>query len=188
MSDMQFNPQDCKNQHSFKSKIARALWNVVWLFLFRPTIPRLGICNLWRISLLRLFGAKIGKHTTIFPSVKIWQPWTLVIGDWVILSADVNCYSASLIEIGTHVVVSQDVFLCGISHDISSPHFELRYAPIYIGNEVWIAAQATILPGVSIGEGAVVGACAVVTKNVLPWSVVAGNPAKVVKKREIKTC
>jgi putative colanic acid biosynthesis acetyltransferase WcaF len=63
---------------------------------------------------------------------------------------------------------------------------ELTNKPIVIGPQAWVAARAFISPGVTVGEGAVVGACAVVTKDVEPWTVVAGNPAKFIKKREIK--
>lgn len=104
-------------------------------------------------------------------------------GDYSCLSANVDCYSVDKIIIGAQVVVSQGVFLCCASHDISSPIMELTYKTITIKDNAWIAAGAFIAPGVVIGEGAVVGARAVVTKDVEPWTVVAGNPAKFIKKR-----
>lgn len=173
-----------QNRHSLKSKRARALWNVVWLFLFRPT-PR-GLLYGWRRFLLRLFGARIGVGVNILPSCKVWQPWMLTMGDYSCLSEDVDCYSVDRIEIGAQVVVSQGAFLCCASHDITSPTMELTYKPIVIESQSWIAARAFVGPGVTIGEGAVVGACAVVTKDVEPWTVVAGNPAHVIKKRVIR--
>lgn len=172
-----------RNRHSWKSKIARALWNVVWAALFRPT-PR-GVCYGWRRFLLRLFGAKIGKQVHVLPSCKVWQPWKLTMGDYACLSEDVDCYSVEQVEIGAHAVVSQGAFLCCASHDITSPIMELEYRPIRIGPQAWVAARAFIAPGVTVGEGAVVGACSVVTKDVEPWTVVAGNPAHVIKKRVI---
>jgi Acetyltransferase (isoleucine patch superfamily) len=107
-------------------------------------------------------------------------------GDYSCLSERVDCYSVDNVVIGDQVVVSQDVFLCCASHDIASPIMELTYAPIVIESQVWVAARAFVGSGVTIGEGAVVGACAVVTKNIEPWMVVAGNPAKPIKKRGIK--
>ena len=95
------------------------------------------------------------------------------------------CYSVDRITIGAQVVVSQGAFLCCASHDISSPIMELIYKPIVIGPQAWVAARAFIGPGVTVGEGAVVGACSVVTKDVDHWTVVAGNPAKFIKNRAI---
>lgn len=173
-----------KNRHSVNSKLARALWNVAWLFLFRPT-PR-GLLYGWRRFLLRLFGAQIGRGVNILPSCKIWQPWNLTMGNYSCLSEKVDCYSVDKIFIGAQVVVSQGVFLCCASHDISSPIMELTYKPITIKDNAWIAAGAFVAPGVVIGEGAVVGARAVVTKDVAPWTVVAGNPAKFIKERVMR--
>jgi len=172
-----------QNRHSMKSKLARVAWNLVWLLLFRPT-PR-GFLYGWRRFLLRLFGAKIGRGGHVLPSCRIWQPWNLTMGDYACLSENVDCYSVDRITIGKHAVVSQGAFLCCASHDISSPIMELTYAPITVEDQAWVAARAFVGPGITIGEGAVVGACAVVTKDVPPWTVVAGNPAQFIKKRVI---
>ena len=161
----------------------RFFWNIVWICFFWPT-PRGFFCG-WRRFLLRLFGAKIGKGANILPSCKIWQPWKLNMGDYSCLSEDVDCYSVDNISIGEQAVVSQGAFLCCASHDITSPVMELTHKPIIIGAQSWVAARAFIGPGVIVGEGAVVGACSVVTKNVEPWTVVGGNPAKFIKKRII---
>lgn len=173
-----------RNRHSFKSKVARVIWNVVWLFLFRPT-PR-GILYGWRRFLLRLFGAKIGEGVHVLPSCKVWQPWNLAMGDHSCLSEDVECYSVDKITIGAQAVISQGAFLCCASHDISSPIMKLIHKPIQIGSQAWVAARAFVGPGVTIGEGAVIGACTVVIKDVEPWTVVGGNPAKFIKERELK--
>jgi len=176
-----------KNRHSLKSKIARLLWNVVWLLLFRPTPDRvLEIFVAWRRFLLRLFGAKVGKHCAIRNSVKIWAPWNLELGDWASLSENCDIYCVDKIRIGNRSTISRGSFLCCASHDITSPIMELTYAPITIGHDVWIAGRSIILPGITIGDGAVVAAGAVVTKDVEPWTVVGGNPARVIKKRSLK--
>ena len=104
-------------------------------------------------------------------------------GAYACLGADVDCYTVAPIVLGDNAVVSQGVKLCTASHDIASPIMELTYAPIVIGANAWVAAWSIVLPGVKIGEGAVVGAGAVVTRAVEPLTVVAGNPARVIKNR-----
>ncbi len=175
-----------ENRHSLKSKIARVIWGVVWLVLYRPTPSRVRLFSRWRIFLLRLFGARIGRSCIVMSSVIIWQPWNLEMGDFVALSEHVNCYSVDKIALGDNVTISREAFLCCASHDISSPIMALTHRPIVIGANAWIAARAFIGPGVTVGSGAVVGAVAVVTRDVAPWTVVAGNPAKVIGNRVLK--
>jgi putative colanic acid biosynthesis acetyltransferase WcaF len=182
---MNLQLQNYQNRHTLSSKLLRVIWNFVWLFLFRPT-PR-GMLYGWRRFLLRIFGAKIGKGANILPSCKVWAPWNLTVGDFSCLSEDVDCYAVDKITIGAQAVISQEAFLCCASHDISSPIMELTCKPVVIGDNAWVAARAFVAPGVTVGEGAVVAACAVVTEDVAPWSVVAGNPARFIKKRVLKT-
>ena len=173
-----------KNRHSLKSKIVRVIWNVIWLLLFRLT-PRGNFFRPWRIALLKVFGAKVKWSSNVLPSCRIWQPWKLTMGEYACLSADVYCYTVDEIEIGDQTTISQGVKLCCAGHDITSRTMELIYSPIIIGSNAWVAGWSIILPGVTIGEGAVVAAGAVVTKNVEPWTVVGGNPAKFIKKRVV---
>ena len=107
-------------------------------------------------------------------------------GAYACLSEDVDCYTVAPIVIGAQATVSQGVKLCTASHDIASRIMELTTAPIAVGANAWIAGWSIVLPGVTIGEGAVVAAGAVVTKDVEPWTVVGGNPAKFIKRRELK--
>jgi putative colanic acid biosynthesis acetyltransferase WcaF len=107
-------------------------------------------------------------------------------GAYACLSENVDCYTVDAIKIGAQATVSQGVKLCTAGHDISSKIMELTYAPITIGENAWVAAWSIVLPGVTVGDGAVVAAGAVVTKDVEPWTVVGGNPAKFIKKRELK--
>lgn len=173
------------NRHSFKSKIVRVLWNLVWFWLFRLTPNKISIFNRWRAMLLRLFGAKIG-FCGVHRTAKVWAPWNLEVGDWVVISEDCDVYCVDKVKIGDRTTISQGVFLCGAGHDIASPTMELTYAPITIGHDVWIAARAIIMPGVTIGDGAVIAAGSVVTKDVAVWTVVGGNPAKFIKERRLK--
>lgn len=173
-----------RNELPLRNRLARVAWNIVWLLLFRPT-PRWAL-NGWRRSVLRLFGARLAKVVVIRPSCRIWAPWNLTMGPVSCLGDRVDCYCVAPITLGAKVTVSQDSFLCSASHDIGTLARELVSAPIVIENHAWVAARAFVGPGVRIGQGAVVGACAVVTKDVAPWTVVAGNPARVVKKRVIR--
>ncbi|WP_349509023.1 hypothetical protein [Neorhizobium sp. NCHU2750] len=89
------------------------------------------------------------------------------------------------IEIGSYALVSQGAHLCGGTHDIDDPHFQLVAKPIVIGRNAWIAAEAFVGPGVTVGEGAVIGARAVAFRPVEPFAVYAGNPAKLNRMRKI---
>lgn len=148
---------------------------VVWRMynaLVFPLLPRS-----MRTLSLKMFGAKIGKCCLFKRRAKFYAPWNFVCGDAVCVGPRVEIYNKNLVAIGSNVVISQDVWVCTASHDVSSARMELKTRPVRIGNNVWIAAKAAILPGVEIGDGAVVGACSVVAGNVEEWSIVVGNPA-----------
>lgn len=174
-----------KNRHSFGSMVARVVWNVVWFLLFRTT-PRGNLFRPWRIFLLKLFGANVCWSSNVLPSCRIWAPWNLTMRKYSCLSVDVDCYTVAPIVLGDNATVSQGAKLCTAGHDITSKIMELTYKPIVIGANAWVAGWAIVLPGVTIGEGAVVAAGAVVTKDVEPWTVVGGNPARFIKRRELK--
>lgn len=174
-----------QNQLSSSSKLKRLVWRFVWLLIFRPTPS--WCLDRWRLMLLRLFGAKFGQGCRVASSVKVWAPWNLEMGDYVCLAEGVDCYSVSSIHIGSKVTISQRAFLCSASHDVTSLARPLIHAPIVIKEHAWVCAEAFVGAGITIAEGAVVGARSVVTKDVESWSIVAGNPAKFIKKREIKT-
>jgi putative colanic acid biosynthesis acetyltransferase WcaF len=165
------------------NRMLRALWGVSYLLLFRIS-PR--PFHVWRVLLLRLFGAQIGRGCHIYPSVMVWAPWNLKIGDHVGVADGVTLYCMDEIRIGDFAVVSQGAHLCGGTHDHNSKNFQLIAKPIVIGIHAWICAEAFIHPGVVIPEGVVIGARAVVTKSLpLPWMVYAGNPCRQVAQRKI---
>lgn len=172
------------NELSRKHQLVRALWNIVWCLFARPLPKSLG--SGWKRMLLRMFGAKIAKTAVVYSSAKIYYPQNLVMGKYSCLASGVNCYNVAPITIGAHATVSQGAFLCTASHDITDSHHHLITAPIVVESQAWIAADAFIGMGVIIGEGAVVGARAAVFKDVKPWTVVGGNPAKFIKNREVK--
>jgi putative colanic acid biosynthesis acetyltransferase WcaF len=155
----------------------RVGWAVAGI-LFRviPT-PLHGLRNF----LLCLFGARLGRGVRIDPSVRIMFPWNLEIADDVVIGRTANLYALAPIAIEHDVLISQGAHLCAGSHDYRQPHFPIAHEPIRVGTGTWIATEAFIGPGVTIGAGSVVAARAVVIKNVPAASVVAGNPARVVK-------
>lgn len=166
---------------SLKNRLLRALWGVVCMLLFQPSPI---IFHAWRRFLLRIFGAKVGKGVRVYPKVKIWAPWNLVLGDYVGVGNGANLYNMALIEIGEYSVISQEAYLCAGSHDISTIDFTLIREPIIVGKRCWVCAQTFIGLGVNIPDGCVIGARAVLVKSVKqPWSVWAGNPAKCINVR-----
>lgn len=172
-----------KNALSRKNQIVRFVWTIIW-FVFAMPFPR-SLGNKWKLFLLRLFGAKIHPKAVVYSSVQIYMPWNLIMHEYSCLSPEVDCYNVAKIVIGAHATVSQKTYLCTASHDITKADNPLVTAPILIKDQTWIGASAYIGMGVTIGEGAVVGATASVFKNVEPWTVVGGNPAKFIKKRVI---
>lgn len=161
-------------------KLRRVFWQIVHMTLFRfSPVPLHG----WRSTLLRLFGANVGARCAIYPGAWIYAPWNLKIGDGVTIGGGVRVYSVDGISFGHRCVVSQGAHLCTASHDYRSSGFDLVTAPIKIGDDGWVAADAFVGPGVIVGPGAVVAARAVVTRSVLGRHVVAGNPARLVSER-----
>lgn len=164
---------------SAKNKAARLLWSIAYFTMFRfSPVP----LHAWRRLLLRLFGAKIGQGAVIYPSARVWAPWTLRVEDGATIGWNCELYNVAPIRIGKRAIVSQYAYLCTASHDIRSD-FQLMAAPIEIGADAWVAAGAFAGPGASIGEGAVVGARAVVTRSIPAWTIAAGNPAKCIGPR-----
>lgn len=164
------------------NKLLRFVWQLVWLFLYRPT-PR--SLHPWRCLLLRLFGAKIGKAVHPYPSARVWAPWNLEMGDHSCISEQVDCYCVDKISIGANSTVSQYSFLCTASHDYTMFTMPLVTAPISIGQRAWITADVFIGPGTTIGDGAVITARSSVFEDIPPWMVASGNPAVPIKAREL---
>jgi putative colanic acid biosynthesis acetyltransferase WcaF len=137
----------------------------------------------WRNFLLRAFGAKVGRGVRVYPSVRIFAPWKLTIGDEVTIAWDVRIYNLAAISIGDRCLVSQGAHLCAGNHDYRQPHLPFTNKPIVVESDCWVCADAFVGSGVTVGRLAVVGARAVVTKNVPERAVMAGNPARQVSER-----
>lgn len=165
---------------SLKNKIARVTWGVVSLLFFRYTPkPLFG----WRSFLLRCFGAKVGSGAHVYPKVQIWAPWNLDIGSECGIANGAILYSQDKIKIGKRAVVSQGAHLVTGTHDYTKIGFALITRPIDIGDHAWVATEAFIHPGITIGEGCVIGARSVVTKNMPAWTVCSGHPCVAIKER-----
>ncbi|HEY3964456.1 MAG TPA: hypothetical protein VGM05_07840 [Planctomycetaceae bacterium] len=175
-------PRDCPSPHSRWNKVARVIWVSVWICLFRPS-P--WFFYGWRRLILRAFGARIGRGAKVFPSTRIWAPWNLTLNDYACLSHDVDCYCVAPVRIGAHATVSQYSYLCTATHDHSDRHMKMISAPITIDDQAWVCACVFVAPGVTVGQGAVAGACSVVTKDVPPWTIVCGNPARHLRERRL---
>ena len=132
---------------------------------------------------MKLFGADIGKQSFIYPTCKIWAPWLLVTENVVTIGPGVEIYNPGRLYIGHHAVLSQGAYICGATHDYNEFAFTYIKKEIIIDPYVWICARAIVLPGVNCKEGSVLGAGAVTSKNMEPWTVYAGNPAKAIKQR-----
>jgi putative colanic acid biosynthesis acetyltransferase WcaF len=184
MSNRQIDLSNYQNKLSRKNQIMRCLWTIIWTLFARP-IPR-SLLSGWKRFLLRCFGAKIHKTAMIYSNVKIYMPWNLEMDEYSCLAPEVDCYNAAKIKIGAHTTVSQKTYLCTASHDITKSNMPLITKSIIIKDQVWIGADVFIGMDVTIGEGAVVGARACIFKDVEPWTVVGGNPAKFIKKRIIE--
>jgi putative colanic acid biosynthesis acetyltransferase WcaF len=169
-------------KYSNKELIIRVFWGIGKLFFTNS--PRTSFQ--FRNYLLKLFGASVGKSVHIYPSAIIYMPWNLTIGDNSAIGEDALIYNLGKITIGNNATISHRSHLCAGTHDYTDPTLPLLKPPINIGDNTWVCAQAFIGPGLTINEGAVVGAAAVVTKDVEAWTVVAGNPAKFIKKRILK--
>ena len=172
-----------KNNFTLANKILRVIWTISYITLFYSF--KFSFFNKWRILLLRIFGTKVPFSAIVYSNVKIWAPWNLEMGEYSCLGPNVDCYNQGKISIGANTIISQKTYLCASTHDYTNVTFPLICKPIQIGSQVWISADSFIGPGVSIGNGAVIGARSAVFKNVESWTVVGGNPAVFIKERTL---
>lgn len=157
------------------------LWNMTQRTLFALS-PQFMYG--WRRCLLKLFGAKIGKNVLIRPSARITYPWKVIIGDRSWIGDHAELYSLGAIEIGADVVISQRSYLCAAAHDFNRSSFDIFAKKIVIEDQVWLATDVFIAPGVTIGRGTVVGARSSVFKNLPAGMLCYGSPAKAIRPRK----
>ena len=150
------------------------LWDFCWAVFCGWTPKPL---NRWRLLWLKLFGAKLHGLPFVHQRARIQIPWNLTLHDRACLGDRANAYTLGEIEIGARAIIAQEAYLCTGTHDLKDPNVPLQVAKITIGEDAFVGARAFIMPGVAVGKRAVVGACAVVTKDVAQDTVVFGNPA-----------
>ena len=168
---------------STSDKVVRLIWSVTYTFAFRPS-PRIAFG--WRRLLLRSFGARIGSGTKIYRTVEFFNPANAALGCNVIIGPNVDFYNVATITVEDGAIISQHAHLCSATHDYQSADFALIRKPIRIGSKAWVCAGAFVGPGITVNDGGVVAARAVVTSDVAAWTVVGGNPAKYIKSRNME--
>ncbi len=142
-------------------------------------IPSIAV----RKAILRLFGAKLGKGVLVYHGFEVRSPWKLTIGDGSVIGNGALLDARGRLELGKNVNLSGEVVILTGQHDYQSPDFAYQTGPVKIGDRAWLCMRCIVLPGVSIGEGAVVAAGSVVNKDVPPFALVGGVPAKVIGSR-----
>ncbi|MFL6583901.1 MAG: DapH/DapD/GlmU-related protein [Chthoniobacterales bacterium] len=165
---------------SASDRFMRVLWQFCW-FIFCLWTPKPA--NPWRLFWLRVFGARIDGVPFVHQRARIEIPWNLVLHDRACLGDRANAYSLGEIEIGVGATVAQEVYLSTGTHDFSNAALPLSVAKITIGDEAFVGARAFLMPGITIGARAVIGACSVVTKDIAADEVAAGNPCRVLRPR-----
>ncbi|MGH7213937.1 MAG: WcaF family extracellular polysaccharide biosynthesis acetyltransferase [Tepidisphaeraceae bacterium] len=168
---------------TFRQRLGRAVWSLVQGSLFRLT-PHNAYG--WRAMLLRIFGARIGTHVKIRRTVRVEVPWHLSVGDHSAVGDFAILYNPGAITIGRYVTVSQYAHLCAGTHDTRDRRMRLLREPITLGDDVWVAADAFVGPGVTIGDRTVLGARASAFSDLPPDVIAVGNPAQPIKPREFE--
>jgi len=166
---------------SFGNRLRRLAWNICRAGLYSLSPKPL---HAWRSFLLRLFGARMGRGCHFYPGSKVWAPWNLVCADQVTAADGAEIYNPAPVTLGSHVILSQDAYVCGATHDYNDPAFPLIAYAMTFGAYAWVCARASVAPGVNLGEGAVLGLGSVATHDLDPWAVYAGVPAVKVRDRD----
>lgn len=165
------------------NRLMRVAWGLAWLVLCRLTPPPL---HGWRRLVLRLFGARVGRGARVHASAVIWLPVNLELGEDCLIGPRVRLYNQGRISIGNRAVVSQGAHVCASSHDVRDPHFQLVLRPVSIGAGCWVAAEAFVGPGVTMGTGSVLAARGALFHDAKADTIYRGNPAVAVRPRGLR--
>jgi putative colanic acid biosynthesis acetyltransferase WcaF len=168
-------------KYRWTEQLRRVIWSFTALAFRLSPRPMFG----WRRMLLRLSGARVGRHVHVYATARIFMPWQLEIGDWSAVGDHALVYNLGKVRIGQRVTISYRTHICAGSHDFSDASLPLTRPPVTIGDQAWIGTDAFIGPGVTIGDGALVGARAVVVNDVPALHIVAGNPARQIGQRRL---
>lgn len=181
-------PTSNVNITTFAGQLAYVARLVLWLFLARYLFA--WTFHNWygvRRAMLRLFGARLGHSVIVRPSAIVTQPWNLTMHDHATLGDQSRVHCEAPVQIGARSTISQYAVLDTATRDVSMRGLPLMVRPIAIGDDCWIAADVYIGPGARIGDGAVVGSRATVLEGVEAWTIVGGDPLRVLGKREKPT-
>ncbi|MDQ6666070.1 MAG: WcaF family extracellular polysaccharide biosynthesis acetyltransferase [Acidobacteriota bacterium] len=162
-------------------------WQVAWLLLGLPILRSPLLSYRMRAAWLRLFGARIGSGAVIKPRVRVKYPWRLIAGNDCWIGEDCWIDNLDLVRLGNNVCLSQGTYLCTGNQDWSDPSFGMIVKPIVLQDGAWAGARATLAPGVTLGECAIAAAGSVVTRDIPPFEIHAGNPAAFLRRRCVKT-
>jgi putative colanic acid biosynthesis acetyltransferase WcaF len=168
---------------SLKHRLLVTLWEYAW-WVFCVWTPK--PLNGWRLFWLRIFGCRISGRPFVHQRARVYCPWHLSMRDRACLGDGANVYNLGAVELGERCTVAQEVYLCTGTHDFSSMALPLQTAPIWVDDDVFIGVRALILPGVRLRARSIVGAGAVVSRDVEEDAIVAGTPARVIGKRKLK--
>lgn len=158
-----------------RRRLALLVWSATWTLACAWTPKPF---NSWRLAVLRRFGAEIHGTPFVHARARIAQPWNLVLRHRACLGDRAAAYSLGRIELHEGATIAQEAYLCTGTHDFNSPALPLQTAPIVVERGAFVGARAFVMPGVTLGAGCVIGAMAVVTRDVPPGARVAGNPAR----------
>lgn len=170
-----------------KQKVAKLIYNIIGKKLPLSN-SKISFCSKYiRRVLASCIINKIGDNVNIEKGAEFSSE--IEIGDNS--GIGVNCVLSGKVIIGNNVMMGPEVYIYTVNHSydrLDIPMINQGYSKmrtVTIGNDVWIGSRVTILPGVDVGDGAIIGAGSVVTKNVEPYTIVAGNPAKIIKMRNM---
>lgn len=159
-------------------------WQNSFEWIFIAVLKRIPSRRI-RTALLRRLGAKIAKNVSMFASVEIRNPRGLLISEGCSIGPKVLLDARKGLEIGKNVTIAYDAIIWTLHHDMNSADFRGYGGKTTIDEYAWICSRSILLPGIHIGKGAVVASGAVVTKDVEPYTIVGGVPAKPIGKREL---
>ncbi len=142
--------------------------------------------HLIRNIIYRLFGIRLGKNATFHMGARFYLPKNISVGEGTIIGDHIFIDGRDKVIIGKHTDIASQVMIYNSEHDLSDPAFKAIEEPVSIGDYCFIGPRVIIMPGVNIGDGAVVAGGAVVTKDVPAGSIVGGVPAKVIGERPLQ--
>jgi putative colanic acid biosynthesis acetyltransferase WcaF len=173
-----------RSPRPLRERLALLLWEAAWGLLCAWTPKPFSA---WRVLILRSFGARIYGKVFVHQRARIEVPWNLIMHDGSCIGDRANIYSLAPVELGERALVAQESYLCTGTHAFEQPNFPLAVAKITIGADCFLGARTFVLPGINIAEGAVTGACSVVTDDLPPWMVCVGNPCRPIKERKVSS-